>query len=165
MDLTMRISEFEWRECDHNMFSGRTSSIHARGRVWSKNANNERRVICASGINLGWFHATPSSELNDLIEETNRLVVIDLMFRNVIPKQWPDMLTDSGSDDYPFRFKLTKTVLVDPEWILHSEDAADQSYVVMSIWSKHHEGLTSTCELELPDKHIRKVFDKLDKLI
>lgn len=164
MELTMRISEFEWREADHNQFSGRTSSIYARGRVWSHKQG--QKIICSSGTNLAWFYSNVSDELQEIITETNQLVIDDLMDRNVIPKHWPKGLMSSDDlDEYPFQFNLKKTVLVDPEWTLHDEDAAQQSYVEMSVYSKDHGGLDSICKLELPEEHIRKAFDLLDEII
>jgi hypothetical protein len=166
MDLTMRICEFEWREVDHNQFSGRTSSIHARGRVWSKN-EARRQVICSGESNFGWFYSDVPGPLDDLIKETNDLVIMDLMDRNIIPKQWPEALLDNEADEseYPFQFKLIKTVIVNSEWTLSGSDAAKQSYVNMSVWSKHHGTLKSRCDLELPAAHIRKVFDTLDEIL
>lgn len=167
MDLTMRICEFEWREVDHNQFSGRTSSIHARGRVWSKN-EARRKVICAGESNFGWFYSDVPGPLSDLIKETNELVIADLMDRNIIPKQWPAALLDPNSTDeseYPFHFQLIKTVIVNPEWTLTGPNPAKQSYVNMSVFSEHHGSLKSQCDLELPDAHIRKVFDTLDEIL
>lgn len=167
MELTMRISEFEWREVDHNQFSGRTSSIHARGRVWSNKATRTR-TICSSGTNLGWFYSDVPDELNDLIEETNKLVIVDLMDRNVIPKQWPAALLASRptpEDNHPFHFKLISTVLVDPNWRMDGDDSPEVSYVNMNIWSPHHGSIKSKCDLDLPEDHIRKAFDLLDEVI
>ncbi len=163
----MKICEFEWREVDHNRFSGHTNAILVRGRVWSKN-EERRQVICTGDSNLGYFYSNVPGPLNDLIQETNKLVIMDLMDRNVIPKQWPDILLDTNNVDeyeYPFHFKLVKTVLVDPESRLPDADAARQSYVEMALYSNDHGSFNSRCDLELRTDHLRKVFNALDELI
>ena len=131
----MRISEFEWRQCDR--FNDRISTIHCRGRVWSKKEHQDR-VICSSGVNTGWFYASCLPDaLNEILLETADIIHADLMERNVIPRQWPKALLDEESklNEHPFIFRVEKTVLVDTNWGLSEEES---SYVEMHVWSNHH---------------------------
>jgi hypothetical protein len=163
MKIEMKVAELSWRELEHNQFSGRISSIKCRGRVWASNSMSKN---ISSDLNLGWFYSNVPEQLNELILETYHLIEVELMERNVIPKAWPEILTNKDhTAEYPFEFRLKETCLVNTNWRMHDEDAPQTSYCLIEVLSKHHQSTTSKIELNLPEEHIEHVFLAVDELL